>query len=133
MSDLIVRKSDIGGSGVFAAKEFEEGEVVVPWVAEKILQEHELESLTPAEQECVSKMDSGTYILFAEPARCVNHSCNPNTVAKDNANIATRRIQEGEEITTDYELEGALNAFTCNCGSENCRGVIGKQPGNNVE
>ena len=124
MSDIIVKKSKIKGRGVFAARDFKKGEVVLPWSVEKVMEEAELEGLSSEEKECVSQREDGKYVLFAEPANCVNHSCNPNTEARDNANIAIRDIREGEEITTDYELEGALNKFSCNCASENCRGEI---------
>lgn len=61
-----------------------------------------------------------------------NHSCDPNSymVYHDDCNydlVASRDIQKGEEVTTDYEtfddgLDGT--SFTCACGSEKCRGIV---------
>lgn len=126
MKDLIVRKSNKEGLGVFVVRHFEKDEIVLPWEAERILEESELSSLTHKEKEYISRRGDGKYILFTEPGRYVNHSCDPNTKAEKNANVAIRDIKEGEEITTDYELEGALNQFQCHCGSKNCRGLIGE-------
>lgn len=125
MSDVIVKNSITHGYGVFAGRHFAAGEVVVPWVAEKIVEAEEAVLLSSQEQEYMSRMDDGRYVIFAAPARYVNHSCNPNTTAKDNANIAARDIREGEEITTDYDDEGALGCFECDCGEPTCRKRIG--------
>jgi len=51
----------------------------------------------------------GTFILCADDARFMNHSDNP-TVSPDysldpyGVDVATRDIESGEEITTDYRL-----------------------------
>src|SRR3989339_1019250 len=126
MKDIIIKKSEKHCRGVFVARNFKKGEIVVPWVVKKILDKQELSSLTQQEKEYVSKREDGKYVLFAEPVCCVNHSCDPNTKSENNANVAIRDIKKGEEITTDYELEGALNKFKCSCGSKNCRGSIGE-------
>ncbi|HII39524.1 TPA: SET domain-containing protein [Candidatus Micrarchaeota archaeon] len=56
------------------------------------------------------------------PGRFVNHSCSPNTHAKDFCDVANKDIAEGEEITADYRetSPGGLNEFKCNCGSKRC-------------
>jgi tyrocidine synthetase-3 len=58
----------------------------------------------------------------------VTHSCDPNTYfdADDETFVAMKAIQPGDVITCDYEVtEDYLSrAFECNCGAENCRGII---------
>ncbi|CAH0553558.1 unnamed protein product [Brassicogethes aeneus] len=67
--------------------------------------------------------------------RFVNHSCQPNCeMQKWSVNgqfrmalFALRDIQDGEELTYDYNfsLFNAAEGQECKCGSEECRGVIG--------
>ncbi len=63
-----------------------------------------------------------------------NHSCNPNCGVELNkfggySLRSLRRIERGEEITWDYAMTEwesiALENKKCQCGSSNCRGVIG--------
>ena len=56
----------------------------------------------------------------------INHSCDPNCGIKENFKIyAMRDINPGEEITFDYSMtESSDYKMDCNCGGENCRGVI---------
>ncbi len=122
---VIVKESKVNGTGVFAAKDFAVGDVVVPWGETKSIDESELSTLTEKERHYVSAIGGGRYIQFPEPACYVNHSCDPNTVAQNRANVALRAISADEEITTDYDLEGAQVEFICTCGSVHCRGTIG--------
>ncbi len=61
----------------------------------------------------------------------VNHSCDPNAglkfVGDDIVLVAIKPIQAGEELCWDYSTSSSSSAFwmRCNCGSRNCRGVIG--------
>ena len=80
-------------------------------------------------------IDSGTR---GSAARFVNHSCNPNTemqkwYVNDTPRIGLfagrNRIHGGEELTYDYNFdwfEGTV-AQECKCGSDNCRGIIGRK------
>lgn len=127
MNSVEVKQSAKHGKGLFATRDFSIGEVVVPWENVRTLTNEEVQKLPSAEKEYISAVEHGRYVHYGEPERYMNHSCEPNTKAKDSANVAIRDIKKGEEITTDYELEGALNAFKCDCGSTNCRGIIGKK------
>ena len=63
-----------------------------------------------------------------------NHSCDPNT-AYDGLNVVTTRsIKKGEELTLDYAsfLDEHMEPFQCQCGSDNCRGLITGIPGNSI-
>ncbi len=59
----------------------------------------------------------------------MNHSCDPNMHYDENDTIIARRdIKTDEELTIDYGtfVVNFDQDFKCNCGSENCRGIIGK-------
>jgi SET domain-containing protein len=59
-------------------------------------------------------------------AEFINHSCDPNMEARlVRGHIyltSLRRIEPGEEITYDYNIEDAMEPIKCNCGAESCRG-----------
>ncbi|KAE9042212.1 hypothetical protein PR001_g4213 [Phytophthora rubi] len=68
--------------------------------------------------------------------RFVNHSCEPNcktekwTVKGETriAVIALKYIQEGEELTFDYQWKAlGSRQIKCFCGAPSCKGVIGTQ------
>jgi SET domain-containing protein len=67
---------------------------------------------------------------YANLSRFINHSCFPNFQVwqMDNAERAVayplRDIQEGEEITIDYQLDSVHSprgVAVCHCGARNCR------------
>jgi hypothetical protein len=61
------------------------------------------------------------------PARCGNHSCDPNLVLADATTLVARReIAAGEEITSDYATmtNNPSWRMTCNCGAADCRRVV---------
>ena len=63
------------------------------------------------------------------PARLLNHSCEPNAEARlEDASIwiiALRSIQEGEEITFNYNYDLLdFREHPCRCGSKACVGYI---------
>ncbi|CAG8453582.1 3083_t:CDS:10, partial [Scutellospora calospora] len=76
-------------------------------------------------------------------ARFMNHSCAPNCYVqkwmvgeKYRIGIfALRNVQEGEELTFDYNAERyGSEAQACHCGEPNCRGIIGgtKETGDSI-
>jgi uncharacterized protein len=123
-SNVILKKSAIDKQGVFAAKDFKKGEVVMAWHPKKILTKEEADKLPYSEKHFVSNYSEGQYILQNEPERFVNHSCNPSTKVKGMADTAARNIKKGEEITSDYSDGGLMIHFNCTCGSKNCRKYI---------
>ncbi len=124
MPDLIVKKSKINKKGVFAARDFKKGELVLKWDISKELSKEEAENFPEDEKGYVAFWD-GKYVLQLPPARYVNHSCEPNTFVKDFCDFALRDIKKGEEITSDYAKEPEPNMnMKCTCGSKNCRGII---------
>lgn len=63
-----------------------------------------------------------------------NHHCNANTEYKGLNVYAVRDIKKGEELTLNYALflDEHMEPFTCNCGSDNCKGYISGTPQSSV-
>ncbi|MBI2044419.1 SET domain-containing protein-lysine N-methyltransferase [Candidatus Pacearchaeota archaeon] len=75
----------------------------------------------------MSNFKGNKYILYGIPERYLNHSCNANTKTNRlrKADVATRDIKNGEEITANYPKENVpgLN-FKCKYGSKKCKEII---------
>lgn len=124
INNVIVKKSDIHGSGVFAGRDFKAGEIVLRWDISNTLFDKEVAKMTQDEKRYISYID-GKYIIMQSPEKYVNHSCDANTTAKQFCDIAKRDITKGEEITGNYKEELPPNVhMKCNCGSKNCVGII---------
>lgn len=76
-------------------------------------------------------------------ARFVNHACDPNCkmekwTVSGKPRMALfagdKGIMTGEELTYDYNFDpySQKNVQVCRCGSENCRGVLGPKPKDQV-
>ncbi len=122
--NVIVKESIIEGRGVFAARNFKKGEIVLDWSDSPILTQKQADNIPEIEKKFIY-YDKNKRILVKPPARFVNHSCNPNTFIYNSLGIASRDIKKGEEITEDYSKEKNpyLN-MKCNCGSKKCKGII---------
>jgi len=119
--DIIVKKSKINKKGVFAARDFRKGEIVLKWNP-KILKKSEVEKMTSGEKHYINKIGN-KYFLMQAPEKFVNHSCESNTRVKNQHDIAVRNIKKGEEITSNYGKDSIVS-FKCRCGSKKCRGMI---------
>ncbi len=122
MADVIVKKSPIQDWGLFAARDFKKGEVVLRWDLSHELQKKDIAKLPEKERKYVSSHE-GKYILIQIPDRYINHSCEPNTHAKHFCDVAVRDIKKGEEITADYTQESEIlgKVIPCLCGTKNCK------------
>lgn len=123
MTDVIIKKSKIQGKGVFAAKDVKKGEIVIDWSTCSIsLTQSEVDQLPSNKKKYVSYAKNGKYVLFSSPGKYVNHSCDSNTKAINECDVAIRDIKKGEEITADYIAEKVPNLNTeCKCRAKNCR------------
>lgn len=110
--------------GVFAARNFKTGEVILKWNTSHELTKKQIDKLSEEEKSYVTYLN-GNYISMQSPGRYVNHSCEANTHAEKFCDIANRNIKKCEEITTNYAEESVpeLN-MKCNCRNRNCKGII---------
>lgn len=114
-----VKNSNIQGKGIFATKNIKKDEVVVVWHP-KVLTKEEANKLPAYEQKHYLYSDGDTILWMQTPERYMNHSCNANTYVVAKSDVASRDIQRGEEITSDY-LDIKIGDINCNCGATNCR------------
>lgn len=106
---VIVKNSIINGKGVFAAKNFKKGEVVLHWDTSNLITKEEFEKKTDEEKTNIFLVNN-KYGIMAEPEKYANHSCSANTTTKKFCDIATRDILIGEEITVNI-LRHCLRVF----------------------
>lgn len=101
MSDVRIGKGKLAGKGVYAARDFKKGKIVVQYHLLPLTQD-EYDQLPKHEQQFTHSY-RGQIFLYQEPERYVNHSDSPNTYQdhEQKADIALRDIKEGEMVTTD--------------------------------
>jgi len=107
-----IQTSPIAGIGLYADEFIPKDTVVWKLMPgfDTIHTEDEIKQLSPASLQqfmnyCYHDKFSKKYVLCFDDARFFNHSDNPNTlnVGDDTGiTIASRDIQIGEELTTDY-------------------------------
>jgi hypothetical protein len=122
--DVTARPSTIEGTGLFAARAFDEDEAVVV-LGGTVIDDEELARLQPHSSLAVGE---GVNLMQDEddPAQYGNHSCDPNLWLADEVTlVARRRIDAGEELTVDYAtMTVAPWQMECRCGAASCRGVV---------
>jgi uncharacterized protein len=142
-SELIeVRRSNVHGLGVFAAKRIPKGTRIIEYVGERV--SHDEADRRYEEKDA---NDSHTFLFIVDSktvidagvdgndARFFNHSCDPNcesTVEKRRVYIeAIREIEAGAELTYDYQIQredddpdNIDDVFACRCGFPQCRGTM---------
>jgi uncharacterized protein len=142
-SDLIeVRRSNVHGLGVFAAKPIPKGTRIIEYVGERVSHDE-----ADRRYEVKDANDSHTFLFIVDSktvidagtdgndARFFNHSCDPNcesTVEKRRVYIeAIRDIDQGAELTYDYQIQredddpdNIDEVFACRCGFAQCRGTM---------
>lgn len=125
------RDSGIHGMGGFALRKIRKGTPLIEYVGEKITKA-EAALRIAADNPFVFILDDETDLdgnVDWNPARFLNHSCEPNAVAEifdDQIWImAQRTIQPGEEITFNYsyDLEN-YEEHLCLCGAAQCVGYM---------
>jgi hypothetical protein len=140
-----IKSSNLHGNGIFAAKDIPKGMQIIEYVG-NIVSKKEGDKIYEEQYEKSKTTGLGAVYIFElnkkedidgnvswNPARFINHSCNPNCKYKIIDNhiwiISIRDIKKGEELNYDYgyDLIGYEN-HPCRCGSKNCLGyIIGKR------
>ncbi len=122
--DVVVKQSGIHGRGVYALRAFRIGEIVLAWDTSKRVSARNAASMSGSDSFYLHPYDPATWFVVQSPECFVNHSCGNNTEARGFADVAVRNIATSEEITSNYETDGAGLSFVCHCGSPGCRGII---------
>lgn len=133
-------KSAIHDWGLFASEHVYQGEFVIEYIGERI-ESH----LVDLREERYEQEGIGSSYLFrvdkdvvidatkcGNVARFINHSCEPNCIAKTIIAGGTKRIviyasqdiQIGEEVTYDYKFPLEEVKIPCLCGAASCRGYL---------
>jgi SET domain-containing protein len=125
------RPSTIHGTGGFAKADIAVGAHVIEYVGEKITKAESLRRCESNNEYIFSLSDE--FDLDGNvpwnPARFLNHSCDPNCEAEPEGGrvwiVARRGIRTGEEITFNYgyDLED-YREHPCRCGAADCAGYI---------
>lgn len=102
--NIVVKPSPIEGYGVFAKRAFKAEETVLTWHPTR-LTEQELLAVPNDQKRYINKLADGTLVLMNVPERYVNSSNVPNTKMVKDGDVAIRDIQEGEEITSNYDFD----------------------------
>ncbi|MER8917369.1 SET domain-containing protein-lysine N-methyltransferase [Mesorhizobium sp. M0761] len=119
----VLDTGDDRGRGVFAARDFMPGEVVIIGLLERLEGTRTINSI---------QLDWNNHALFEKPAVIVNHSCDPNLAIVPNRFgaydfIAIREIHAAVEVTWDYATSefNCIGISVCLCSTANCRGAAG--------
>ncbi len=104
--DVTIGKGEMNGKGVYAARDFKKGEVVVS-ISLKPITFEEFKKLSPEDYLAAHNLNGQIYLFAGGLARYVNHSETPNVVLdfERQADVALRDIAVGEKITADTRLD----------------------------
>ena len=134
-----VRRSRIHGRGVFATGPIRKGTRIIEYTGQRIPWETVPDD---SDGQCTYYfgLDNGKEVIDpavdGNEARWINHSCEPNCEAIENSRdrvfiYALRKIEPGEELFYDYQLEidepitdETKGESKCFCGAAKCRGTM---------
>ena len=128
MNRVVVKSSPIHGKGVFAAIDFEAGDVILRIDDSRLVTEDNPLREGEHPYHC-EWLPDGRIIYGQEPERYINHSCDPSAYVKETDGVrylvARRDIKAGEEITCDYSINNWGDIWWhCDCGSARCRKTV---------
>jgi len=105
MDNIVIGEGNLAGKGLYAARDFKQGEVVKYYNIKTILH-REYAALSESEKMFTHERN-GVIYLYLEPDRYTNHSDTPNTIQdfEKKCDIATQDIKKGDAITTDATRE----------------------------
>ena len=132
----MIKGNSIAGYGIYATRDINEQEVIFTGEekAQRIVTKRHVENNWNEEEKLHFRryaypVSEELFILWDEdPSEWApqNHSCQPNTEFNGLNVVAVRPIKNGDELTLDYcqFLDDNMEPFQCQCGSQNCRGLI---------
>ncbi len=128
MNHGVIKESPIHRKGVFAAIDFEAGDVILRFDDSRLVTDENPLREGEHPYHCIWLPD-GRVIYGQEPERYTNHSCDPRAYIKETDGaryfVARSDISAGEEITCDYSIDNWGDVWwRCDCGSTRCRKTI---------
>lgn len=140
---IVVHKSKIHGTGVYAKKNIPAETTIIEYTGRKITKKEsdDIYNEQYAMHEQNKEHNGAVYIFELDKkwdidgnvswntARYINHSCSPNAEAVNTDKKiliqAVRPIKKGEEITYNYGYDiDNYEDHPCRCGAPNCIGYI---------
>ena len=131
---LTIRTSQIDKTGSFASTDVTKGDFIRSMSGDLVTQREILRRIKRGRlsPDDPLQIDADNYIDLDPASLSINHSCDPNSaIRQSNELIAIRNISTGDEVTFDYSTTVTLTiepyswSMRCNCGSGNCRSIIG--------
>lgn len=121
--DVEVHNGGRCGYGLFAARQFLPGELVIE-IGGQLLRSEDC-----SESQYLMELDDQWCLEPAIPGAFLNHSCNPNSelvqlTKRTLGIVAICNIDPGAEIRFDYRWPANEWTPRCQCGAPNCRGWI---------
>ncbi|MFH1648978.1 MAG: SET domain-containing protein-lysine N-methyltransferase [Candidatus Woesearchaeota archaeon] len=143
---VIVEKSRIHATGVYADQDIKKGQRVIEYVGDRITKEEsEIRSERIFDEAMKDPDANGRVYIFTldethdidgspdyNRAKYINHSCSPNCEADIIEGriwiLATKDIKQGEELTYNYGYDlDDWEEHPCFCGTPNCIGYIAEE------
>jgi len=97
MKNVVIKKSNIHGRGVFANRDFKKGEIIIKWDISKTISKEGFEELS-AQEKVYTNYLKGKYFIMQSPAKYANSSCEPNTIVKKFCDIAIKNIKKEKKL-----------------------------------
>jgi SET domain-containing protein len=130
----VIKKSELAGKGVFAAKNIQKDELVALWGG-LVYSANEVDKLSKRYPHFSTHTVSVFDNFYLGPIKTkgfddtefFNHSCEPNIGVKGQIVVVARQnIKRGEELCFDYDTTETCDEgwFYCNCKSKSCRKKI---------
>jgi len=138
---LRLARSGLHGRGVFARELIPKGDRIIEYIGERITKAEALRREDRRLARAAAGRDASVFIFElnkvydldgdvpGNPARWINHSCEPNCEAQQEGSriwiVALRDIAPGEELTFDYNFPYSEARYhPCRCGTRSCAGYI---------
>jgi SET domain-containing protein len=132
LQSIEIRRSRIHGRGLFALRDIAAVSRLIQYVGRRIPKEYS-DQLCQKRNAYIFRLNEQEDVdgkVSWNPARLINHSCEPNCDAElDNRDriwvISRRAISCGEELTWNYgyDIKDFMN-YPCSCGAATCLGYM---------
>ena len=128
---LIIKSSSLHGAGVYTTAPIKQGTLILEYTGPRLTAKECEGMYADTEVTYLFAMDDQNVIIDGfGMAAFVNHTCDPNCETDQIDDriwiIAMRNIEQGEELTYDYNLfDGDPGEEApCYCGLKGCRGTM---------